>query len=415
MSKISVPQLAWFGPKMLDLPLPDGWTVKTYDTAGSSKPALAPDQIQAAVTKPIESAPIRELGRNKKEVVIIFDDMSRVTRVAGVVPSVLEELAAAGVPDSRIKFVCALGNHGALSRTDFVKKLGEDVVARFPVFNHCSFENCSYVGTTSAGTRVSINTEVMKSDLKIAIGSVAPHPAAGFSGGAKIILPGVSAIETCQAFHGVARRAQQENWPKKAGGPGNSENNPTYQDAQEAAALAGLDIKIDALVNLWGETTAVFAGAVAAEHAAAIAQAKEHYASERTSGESIIIANTYAKSNESQIGAGVAFGALGPKGGDVVLIANNPDGQVVHYLLGSLGKTTGGPLWHPIALPPHVNRLIVYSEYPDIARQSMFAQSDRIMFTGDWAAVINALEKTHGKKAAVALCPNIEMQYFRAG
>jgi len=415
MPKVSVPQLAWFNPKTLDLPLPDGWTVKTYDMPGSAEPALAPDQVRAAVRKPIEAAPIRELARNKKEVVIIFDDMSRVTRVAGIVPAVLEELAAAGVPDDRIKFVCALGNHGALSRTDFVKKLGEDVLARFPVYNHCSFENTSYVGTTGAGTRVSINTEVMKSDLKIAIGSVVPHPSTGFGGGAKIILPGVSAIETCQMFHGVARRARLENWPKKAGGPGNSENNPSYQDSQEAAALAGLDIKIDALVNLWGETTALFAGAVAAEHAAAIAQARQHYASERVSGEEIVIANSFAKSNEAQIAAGAAFGALGPKGGDIVLIVNNPDGQVAHYLLGPLGKTTGGPLWHPIELPPHVHRLIVYSEYPDIARHSMFAHSDRIVFTSDWAAVTSTLEQTHGKKAAVALYPNAEIQYFPAG
>ncbi|HEX9976208.1 MAG TPA: lactate racemase domain-containing protein, partial [Dehalococcoidales bacterium] len=101
---------------------------------GYKLPALKPEEIRAAVTNLIDLAPIRELARGKKEVVIIFDDMTRVTRTAEIVPFVLEELALAGIPDNKIRFICALGNHGASTRVDFAKKLGEDVVARFPVY-----------------------------------------------------------------------------------------------------------------------------------------------------------------------------------------------------------------------------------------------------------------------------------------
>ena len=180
---IKLPQLAWYDTRELEVPLPASWQVQVCNMAGYKRPALSPDGIRAAITSPIGTPPIRELARGKNEVVIIFDDMSRVTRVAEIVPVVLEELAEAGVPDNRIRFIAALGSHGALDRIDFVKKLGEAAVSRFPIYNHNPFENCVYVGTTSYATDIFINAEVMNCDLKIGIGSITPHINTGYAGG----------------------------------------------------------------------------------------------------------------------------------------------------------------------------------------------------------------------------------------
>lgn len=379
---------------------------------GYKLPALKSQEIRAAVTNLIGLAPIRELARGKKEVVIIFDDMSRVTRTAQIVPFVLEELALAGIPDNKIRFICALGNHGASTRVDFAKKLGEDVVARFPVYNHNPFFNCSYVGTTSAGTKVHINDEVLKCDFKVAIGSVVPHPTTGFGGGGKIILPGVASIETAQAFHLVPMKARMEKWAKSAGGMGVFDNNPALQDADEAAALAGLDVKIDCLVNMWGETTAIFAGALGPAYAAAIDRAKSHYRTRRTEDENIVIANTFAKANEGvMIGLDTAASALNGRGGDIVVIANAPDGQVTHYLMGPFGQTSAGALRLLVRIPQHVNHAIVYSEYPDLAGQGYVEKSDKALFMNEWSQVVQALREFHGDKAKVAVYPNAEIQY----
>ena len=313
MNIIRLPQLAWYGTNELELPVPDSWQVEVYNMAGYNRPAMKPEEIKAAVTHLIGSPPIKELARGKKEVVIIFDDMTRVTRVAEIVPFILEELAEAGIPDDNIQFICGTGAHMVLDRLDFVKKLGEEIVDRFPVYNHDPFDNCIYVGTTSYGTNVSINAEVMKCDLKIAIGSVVPHPESGFGGGGKIILPGVSSIETIEHFHCVEDEFKKKHPDKLVTGMGVFDDNPMRLNIEEAAILAGLDVKIDCIVNMWGETIALFAGALKPAYEAAVREAKAHYLTPKTKGESIVIANTFAKANEGiMIGLDTAFSAMGP-------------------------------------------------------------------------------------------------------
>jgi len=413
MNTIRVPQLAWYETKELELPLPDSWQVEVYNMAGYNRPAMKPDEIKASIQNPIGIPPIRELARGKKEVVIIFDDMTRVTRVAKIVPSVLEELAAAGIPDNRIRFIVALGLHATMWRQHFVKKLGEEVVARFPVYNHNPFGNCVYVDTTSTyKTKVYANEEVMKCDLKIAIGSVVPHPMNGFGGGGKIILPGVVSFETIDYNHRMATKSNLEHQDIPNAGMGIFDNNSMHYDVDEAANLVGLDVLINCVVNMWGETVAVHAGAMAPAHAAAVQESKTHYLTPMVKGKDIVIANTFAKVNETRIGLGIAYPAVNTGGGDVVLIANAPEGQVTHYLLGPFGKTTWAKQ-HQLfrsEVPQHVNHLIVYNEYPHRG-SSWLDEDDKILYLDKWDDVLKLLQKSHGTDTKVAVYPNAEIQY----
>ena len=411
MNIIRVPQLAWYETKELELPLPDSWQVETYNMAGYDRPAMKPNEIKAAITNPIGIPPIRELAKGKNEVVIIFDDMTRVTRVAEIVPFVLEELAEAGIPDNRIRFIAALGLHSTMWRQHFVKKLGEKVVARFPVYNHNPFGCCTYVGTTSTyRTRVYANEEVMKCDLKIAIGSVVPHPMNGFGGGGKIILPGVVSFETIDWNHMMMRKTAAEHRDKPVTGMGIFDDNPMHYDIDEAATLVGLDVIINCIVNMWGETVSVYAGAMKPAHAAAVQEGKTHYLTPKAEGKDIVIANTFAKVNETTIGLGIAYPAVNAKGGDVVLIANAPEGQVTHYLTGPFGKTTWAKQHRRTEVPKHVNHLIVYNEYPHPG-SSWLDEDDKILYLRRWDDVLKLLQKSHGADTKVAVYPNVEIQY----
>lgn len=412
MVKIKLPQLAWYGTRELELIVPDSWQVEVCDMTGGNRPALSPEEIKASVNNPVSIAPISELARGKKKVVIIFDDMTRITRVAEIVPYVLEELTKAGVPDNNIRFVCALGCHGALNRLDFIKKLGEETLARFPVYNHNPFGNCTYVGTTSTyGTRVYINEEVIKCDFKIAIGSVVPHPLSGFSGGGKIILPGVASFEAIEHNHRAAIADMTKNRDKPVIGMGLYDSNPMCFDIKEALDMAGLDILINGIVNTWGETVTIFTGEPVTTYVAAVREAKANYLTPPTVDKDIVIANTFTKANEGAIGVAIAYSTLKHSGGDIVLINNCPDGQVVHYLLGNFGSMTTTPLRIPTEIPPFVNHLIIYSEYPDLAGMGYTEESDKVLYMNDWDDVLRTLQESHRDEVKVAVYPSADIQY----
>jgi nickel-dependent lactate racemase len=408
---IDLPQFAWHGVKKLCVDFPVGWRVDICNFAGYDRPKLKPAEIEHVIDGPVGMAPLREYARGKKEVVIIFDDLSRVTRVAEIVPHVLAELATAGINDKQIRFIAASGCHGAMNRYDFVKKLGEEVLKRFPVYNHSPFDNCVYIGTTGRGIKLYLNAEFMKCDLKIGIGSIVPHIMAGFGGGGKIVLPGVAAYETILALH-VSRTATGELEYKDAiTGMGAIKDNPRRRDINEAAIMAGLDMKIDALVNGWGETVELFAGAPGPEYAAALEAAQKHYLTPSMKDGDVVIANTFAKANEAVSGLLVAFPSVRQEGGDVVLIANAPEGQMTHYLMGPFGNEIGGKLQLRMKIPGNVNRLIIYSEYPELASRNYLEDDGKVVMMHDWTDVKKLLEESHGPGTKAVVYPNADMQY----
>jgi nickel-dependent lactate racemase len=412
MSSVKMPQYMWFNPKDVEYPFPDSWKVNVYDIAGDKKPVLKPDKIKAAIAKPIGMPPLREFARGKKQVAILFDDMSRGTRVAQVVPFVMEELAEAGIKDNQIRFIAAVANHMALDRAAMVKKLGEDIVRRFPVYNHTSFIHCVEVGTSSYGTKIAVNEEVMKCDLKISIGSVVPHPQYGFGGGAQKILPGGAAYETVKAHHNVTHEAWKAEQRKKGLQlKGTIEGSPINADAREAAKMAGLNMVIDCLINSRAETTDVFAGALEPTYQAAVKEALRHYLATNSKDSDIVIANAFSKASEYTM-ASSAMAAMCPKGGSIVFMANSPSGQVIHYLFDAFGKSAGYSGSGGGAVPPHIKNYIIYSEWPEGKLMERFVNDNRASMTSDWQEVISRLEKSHGAGSRVAVYPSADILYF---
>jgi lactate racemase len=322
----------------------------------------------------------------------------------------LEELAEAGIKDDQIRFIGATGLHAAMNRQDFVKKLGEDVLSRFPVYNHNAFGSCTDIGSTSLGTRLLVNAEVMQCDFKIAMGSIVPHAFAGFGGGAKIILPGICHYDTVVDFHKLASRHKKEN-PEAAIGTGITENNILRTNMEEAAQKVGLDIKIDTIMNSLGETAAVFVGALPQEYPRALQDAVNHYDTPSCLGQDIVIANCFAKVAECESGLEIAFPAIKESGGEVVLIGNSPDGHVAHYLAGPWGKTNLSKLQMRVKFPPNLKRLIILNAYPDKTILGYFAEPHKIVMTTDWEQTRKLLTDSYTSECQVAVYPNADIQY----
>jgi len=181
-----------------------------------------------------------------------------------------EMLAAlfAEMPDVRpedVTILIATGTHRANTPAEIDRMIGAEFARRFRVVNHDSRNRASLVdiGTTSTGVGVALNREWMSADVRLTTGFVEPHFFAGFSGGPKMVAPGLAGLETVMVLHD-ARRIGDPNatW-------GITEGNPIHDDVREIARMAGVDFSVDVTLNREQKITAVFAGDLFVEHRAA--------------------------------------------------------------------------------------------------------------------------------------------------
>jgi lactate racemase len=412
--KINLPQYAWFKPREVIYSLPETWNITEHNIAGYDKKPVTQADIKRAILSPLGMPPLREFAKGRKAVVILFDDMTRCTQTFEVLPFILDELSKAGIADRQIRFIAAVANHQALTRIELVKKLGEDIVTRFPVYNHCPFLNCREIGKTSYGTKVEINSEVMSCDLKIAIGQVVPHPIFGLSGGSKIIMPGVSSYRSVLAHHGPSHQEwRQQRLISGILGSNEIDGNPFREEAMEIAKMAGLDMIVNTIIDRLGRSVAIFAGALEPAHAAAVTAAKQHYLVDNSADNDIVFLNNFVKASEFIIPLTAGARALKKSGGSAVVVDNSPGGQVVHYLVDDFGSTIAGDLFTPVTLAPNLKKVIIYNKYPEGRLSRRFDSLEKVVFTSKWPEVIAILKKAHGTTAKVAVYPNADTQILK--
>jgi len=210
------------------------------------------EAITRALRAPIGRPPLRECVKRDDKVVILVTDNTRPCPDDRLLPPILAELEEV-VPPQNITIIVATGLHPPLDKQELVKKLGEDIVANYRVINH-DVNQTTNIGTTSRGTPVDINTEVVKADFRISTGFIEPHFFAGFSGGRKSIAPGVFSVRSAYHNHGY----QMIEHPRAQAGI--LKGNPVHEDLVEQAQMAKLNFIVNVLLNKEREITHVVAG-----------------------------------------------------------------------------------------------------------------------------------------------------------
>ena len=406
--RICLPELLWYGNTTMEIDLPDDWKVDICPMNGADAVPLTIAQMEAAINSPLDSPRISELAKGKKRAVILFDDMTRPTRTFELAPLVIKELKAGGIADEDITFVCALGAHGELTANEFRKKVGPELLQKYRVFNHNIYENCVEIGTTNQGTKMMINREFAEADLKLAIGCVTAHAQAGFSGGGKIILPGVSHVDSITHYH-----LEVEAMDRESTGMGKYPNNILQMEIEEAGQLSGLDFAINIMINGRGYTTHVFAGDMKKVFHEAVKLAQDHYATNPApQNKDLAISNAFVKANEMVLAVGLGIISLNNLTGTVVVIANSPEGQVVHKLLGRWGTEYGGRQYPISSIPPSVN-LIIMAQHLDRTFGDWFSNPEVITWTKNWDQTMELLRKNFGAGTPTTVIPNATMQYFK--
>ncbi len=401
--KFQLSQNNWQGFEPVEIELPDDWDVEYYGVPGDLLPALTREQLREKINSPYGTETIYEQAKNAKEVCIVFDDISRGTPVKPIAEIVVEELKRAGIRDENIRFICALGTHGAHNRIDFVNKLGEDICNHYPVYNHNCYENNVCIGKTSSGYDVCCNAEMMACDLRIGIGAVTPHPFNGFGGGAKIIFPGMASIETIAANHKVAVDDVRVRHINAVANMGDISVDGMRKEIEEMADMVGQFFKIDCIINTKLEIVDLYAGDVVKEYYASIPAAQKLYAMPRFEDKDVIITNANAKANEAQIAIGLASLVVNKNGGDVVVVNRTHMGQCTHYLFGEFGKVAGGRMHGRLPrIRPWVRNYIFWME-PDFGSRHWYGDIDKQIYVDTWQEVTDILKKTHGAGTKVGI------------
>lgn len=408
-TRVSLRVSTWFNERDIELTFPDTWQVQECRMAGHDRPALSEAEMRAAIQNPIGSPRLKDLAQGKERVAILFDDMVKPTPTSRIVPFVLEELRAGGIVDDQIRFVCAPGTHRPLIYTEFAAKLGADIVCRYPVYNHSIWENLAYVGTTSRGTPVHVNREYASCDLRLGIGSVIPHGLAGFGGGGKIILPGISGIDTVEHHH--KNRARSTDL---AAFRGEVDGNVFRLDIEEAARLAGLQFKVDSVLGPRREVVGLFAGDLVAEHRAACRLANEVYHTVPAVEADVVVVNCYPDEPQWPRGTWAARTSL-RAGGDAVLVNHSYEGQNLNQYGSRLGTDFGGRGYRPGQRTEHVasaGRVIVFGPHLSMYDRQELGR-ERVIWCREWGEVLAELASAHGPGTRVAVYPCAPLQLVK--
>lgn len=218
---------------------------------------MGEEEVRRALSAPIGTPPLREIVKPGEKIAIITSDITRPMPTYTVMPPLLDELYAAGVKPEDITLVFALGSHRKHTEEERRHLAGDRAFQEI----HCVDGDVSdvvHLGTTSRGTPVDIVRVVAEADRRICLGNIEYHYFAGYSGGAKAIMPGVSTRDAIQSNH--KRMVQEEACAGRIAG------NPVREDIEEAAALCGVDFILNVVLDEHKKIVKAVAGDVTAAH-----------------------------------------------------------------------------------------------------------------------------------------------------
>lgn len=406
MSDVQLRTRAWFGDAPLTIGFPPTW--KVVELGPEDEPTMTADELRERLQHPIGSRRLADLAIGKMKAVMIVDDLTRPTPAADLLPLLIEELTRAGMPVRAMTVLLAGGTHPPASREDMAKKVGPHIPAAVRLLAHDSRGDLVDLGRSPGGLPLQVNRTVMDCDLKIGVGCIYPHPIAGFSGGAKIVLPAVCGVETTRMMHDYLRGSRER---------GGSIHTELRRDMIAVARTVGLDFIANVTINRRRQIGGLFAGDVVAAHEAGVRAAQKMYRVPLVPEADIVVADMYPFDTSWQFAQDRGMWPIelaGPEASRVV-IAACPLGMGTHELF-----PVASPLWSRIArrlshfrladldrpleklrtvrtlIRQTQHRLMVLA--PGLKPEELMGVFPHAQWFGEWATLRAALEARHGKK-----------------
>ena len=256
-----VPWGAWHGDADHEFALPALWTVDYLLPRGGDP--LTNAQIEARLDDPIGAASLTELARRARSAAIAVDDQTRPTPAGEILPLLVERLEAGGITRDRITIVMAVGAHRAPTARELEAKLQPGRLAGVNIVVHDPAGDLVDTGVALGGVPVRLSRPFMQADLRLSVGCVMPHPFAAFSGGGKMLIPGLAALDVVARTHTFALMG--------LGGGNDLASNRFRRDMERAVREIGLHWTVNVAVTGKRSITAVCAGDFVEAHRAACA------------------------------------------------------------------------------------------------------------------------------------------------
>ncbi|MBW2315960.1 MAG: DUF2088 domain-containing protein [Deltaproteobacteria bacterium] len=266
MNRTTIPFGAWHTEEELELRFPDGFEV--HRMAPVDAPAIGDAAIEAAFATPHGGTRLRDAVRGRSSAAVAVDDLTRPTPAHRVLPFVMAELEAAGIPRERIRIVLGTAAHRPMDAGEIERKLGREIAARYEVVHHDFLGGDLVDLGWHEGGPVHLNRAFVEAEARVCVGGVIPHNETGFGGGSKMVVPGLAGSLTIAHFHGALP-------PRLAG---EIEAKPGRLDrrawSESVARKLGVDAIVGCVINASRELAGVHVGDLVAAHRAAAAEAR---------------------------------------------------------------------------------------------------------------------------------------------
>jgi nickel-dependent lactate racemase len=276
-----------YGKSRVEVRIPEKNLVGVYSPKDVRPVADVRQEVIRALANPIGSKPLRELARGARKAVIVADDNTRLTPTDRILPVLLDEMNAAGLPDAQIAVIIALGTHRFMTPAEILEKFGEEVVRRVAIRNH-DYKNASELvdlGTTPNGTHVTVNRETYEADFKIGVGSIVPHHIPGYAGGAKIVQPGICGERTTAETHLLSVKARRSLLGVT--------DNPVREEVNHISRRVGLNTILNTVLNRSGEVIEAFFGDVVEAFNEGVKLSQKVYATEIPEEADIVLSSSH--------------------------------------------------------------------------------------------------------------------------
>lgn len=373
------------------------------------------EEIRRAIKNPIGTPHLNVLAKGKRMAAIVVNDITRPYPGGEMVLEIAEELHQGGMEDSQIILIVAYGAHRMNTEPELRSMFGDEVVNRFRIVHHDAFDDNRLVimGVTDGGVIVQVTKEFAEADLRILTGCIAPHQLAGFSGGRKSVVPGISGFKTLKEHHSFPIRPERTSL-------GWLQGNPFHEESLKAARIAGVDFIVNSIDNELHELIQCVAGDLESAYMEGVGLCRKVWTVKIDHKPDVVIVSPggYPRDfdlHQSQKAIGCAE-MLCKEGGMIIMVAEMRDGigkpgkvlleAVSPHAVVERFRATG---YQPDALSKafmwarameNFRITILYSKVPDTTLEQMFFES----YVSYEAAINKALER-YGPEASFMVVP----------